>query len=312
MIEKNSNKFNIYSIGIGKYFDEDLIKNAGVLGKGNYNFCPDFKNLNELIATEIKNSSYKIYSELEINSPFDEKCLYKLNNKSLLLIKNQFNNFKYIIEKKEGEEIDSKNIKLELKYINNGKENNIEKYEINAEELPLGEDLSKLIINDYLINNSKNLTEQEKIKLSLKYQILTDNTSLFAEIESTDKISYQMSNKEEKEEKEKIYKDSVKQLSDEQKKKMEEEDKRMEELIREVKEGIALEKQLKTDLGNSKAEIKEIAIELEVDNKKKAKSNGFFGFFKNVGSSIKGLFSNQKNSDENITSLPKNEKQLKE
>ena len=101
MIEKNSDKFSIYSIGIGKYFDEDLIKNAGVLGKGNYKFCPDFKNLNELIATEIKNSSYEIYSELEINSPFDEKCLYKLNNKSLLLIKNQFNNFKYIIEKKK-------------------------------------------------------------------------------------------------------------------------------------------------------------------------------------------------------------------
>ena len=37
IIEKNSDKYSIYSIGIGKYFDEDLIKNAGIIGKGNYN-----------------------------------------------------------------------------------------------------------------------------------------------------------------------------------------------------------------------------------------------------------------------------------
>ena len=35
IIEKNNNKFSIYSIGIGNDFDEDLIKNAGIIGKGN-------------------------------------------------------------------------------------------------------------------------------------------------------------------------------------------------------------------------------------------------------------------------------------
>ena len=43
-------------------------------------------------------------------------------------------------------------------------------------------------------------------------------------------------------------------------------------------------------------------------NKKKEKSNSFFGFFKN----IKGIFSNKKNSDEKVTSLTKNEINLKE
>ena len=38
IIAKNSNQFFVYSIGIGKYFDTDLIKKAGLLGKGNYDF----------------------------------------------------------------------------------------------------------------------------------------------------------------------------------------------------------------------------------------------------------------------------------
>ena len=58
LIEKNNHKFSIYSIGIGNYFDQDLIKNAGILGKGNYNFCNDIKGLNEIIATEISMATY--------------------------------------------------------------------------------------------------------------------------------------------------------------------------------------------------------------------------------------------------------------
>ena len=41
LIDKNSSKYSIYSIGIGNYFDEDLIKSAGIIGKGGYNFCKD-------------------------------------------------------------------------------------------------------------------------------------------------------------------------------------------------------------------------------------------------------------------------------
>ena len=50
LIENNNSKFKIYSIGIGNSFDEDLIKNAGIRGKGNYNFCRNLENLNSLIA----------------------------------------------------------------------------------------------------------------------------------------------------------------------------------------------------------------------------------------------------------------------
>ena len=38
IIEENNSNYNIYSIGIGNYFDEYLIKNAGRKDKWNYNF----------------------------------------------------------------------------------------------------------------------------------------------------------------------------------------------------------------------------------------------------------------------------------
>ena len=53
-----------------------------------------------------------------------------------------------------------------------------ENYEIESEEIQTEEELFKLTMNEYIINNN-NLNEEEKTKLALKYQILTDYTSLF-------------------------------------------------------------------------------------------------------------------------------------
>ena len=89
IIEKNNNKFSIYSIGIGDYFDEDLIKNAGIIGKGNYNFCKDINGLNEIIATEINMATSPFISNFNIKTPFDEINLYKINNNSNNLKRNQ-------------------------------------------------------------------------------------------------------------------------------------------------------------------------------------------------------------------------------
>ena len=90
LIEQHSNEFSIYSIGIGEYFDSDLIKNAGILGKGNYNFCPDIKKLKKVVATEIKNSSIPFYSDLELETPLEEKCLYKIKDNPLILKNNKY------------------------------------------------------------------------------------------------------------------------------------------------------------------------------------------------------------------------------
>ena len=75
IIEKNSDIYSIYLISIGKYFDKDLIKNTGIIGKGNYNFCKDIKELNEIIAIEISNVSCPYISYFSIKTPFVDDIL---------------------------------------------------------------------------------------------------------------------------------------------------------------------------------------------------------------------------------------------
>ena len=195
LIEKNSDKFSIYSIGIGNNFDQDLIKNAGIIGKGDYNFCSDIKNLNTVIATEINNSINPYISDFIIDTPLSEKNLYHFNYENIIIKNNKIINFGYILKKNE----DINNpINIDIKYIKNSRNIKNEKkkeikknYKLNSYEIPNGDELFKLILNNYIIKNSK-LTENEKLNLSLKYQILNETTSLFAEIEFSDKITEEM------------------------------------------------------------------------------------------------------------------------
>ena len=202
LIEKNSNKYSVYSIGIGNYFDKDLIKNAGILGKGNYNFCQNIKRLNETIATELSNATGSYIYNFNLKSSFDyKKYIYKTkseDSENIIIKKNRIINFSYIIENKEEKEnIDDKKIKIEIKYIendrNNGEKNKekIEIYETIPVKIPAGDELSKLIINNYILNKP-NLNINEKTKLALKYQIFTEYTSLFAEVELSKSINKEM------------------------------------------------------------------------------------------------------------------------
>ena len=95
----------------------------------------------------------------------------------------------YILNKEEGDKI--KNIKLDIKYIDNKKNEVKNNYDIIPNEIQKGEELSKLIINDYIKKNT-DLDEEQKIQLSIKYQILTKYTSLFTDIEFSDKIQEEM------------------------------------------------------------------------------------------------------------------------
>ena len=68
LIEKNSSKYFIYSIGIGNYFDKDLIKNAGILGKGGYNFCQEIEGINRIIVKEINRAIIPFCSNIQIKT----------------------------------------------------------------------------------------------------------------------------------------------------------------------------------------------------------------------------------------------------
>ena len=188
LIDKHSSKYFIYSIGIGNSFDKDLIKNAGNIGKGGYNFCKDLKNINSVIVKEINESISTFSSNITIKTSLDDNNLVN-NSIPNIMRDNQHINLNYIINNIE---INNK-IKIEIYCLEN--EEKIEKnYEIIPKYLPEGEELSKIIINNYLNNN--NIEEEKETNITLKYQILRKNTSLFAEIELSNKITEKV--KEEK------------------------------------------------------------------------------------------------------------------
>ena len=186
LIEANNSKFKIYSIGIGQYFDEHLIKNAGIIGKGNYNFCKDLKKLNSIIASEINKCCNPFVTDIKINCNLDIKNTIT-NVIPNIKRENEIINLYYIIEENN---IQNK-IQLTMKYKDNKKLEYEKNYEINPVILDKGDDLSKLIVCNH-IRKDYNLPQEEKIKLALKYQIFIEGTSLFAEIELNEKISSEM------------------------------------------------------------------------------------------------------------------------
>ena len=152
LIENNSERYKVYSIGIWDNFDEDLIKNAGIIGKGHYNFCQDIKKLNEIIASEVSRASRPIILNFSIKSNLDpiNLCLNygKIDNNELSIKKNEAIYFYYMIQSNiinkdnnnDGNNINNNNIiNLDINYVNEDNKKINEKYEITPFELPIGE-----------------------------------------------------------------------------------------------------------------------------------------------------------------------------
>ena len=188
IVKKNSLNYTIFSIGIGNSFDKELVKSLGIEGKGNYNFCQDLNVLYSIIVSEINIATTPFISNIEINSNLDNKYIFKNISSFPLYIRDDIIiNLNYIVEKKDNND----KILLNIKYIDEEKNNKEKDYEIIPEKSGNEEDLSKIIIYKYLLNN-KNLKKDEKIRLALKYQILTEDTSLFAKVELSNEIKEQM------------------------------------------------------------------------------------------------------------------------
>ena len=184
LIEKNNSIYSIYSIGIGNDFDEDLIKNAGIIGKGNYNFCRDLDGLNSIISTEISKAISSFISNFTMkNTLQNEKLeLEQETNIYPIIRNNQIVNSAYIINSNNKND----KIDIDLSYLDEDKKEIKKHYKIEPEYMEEGEELSKLIINNYILNH---LNDNEIIKKALKYQIFMKETSLFAEIEFSEKIT---------------------------------------------------------------------------------------------------------------------------
>lgn len=186
LIEKNSNDFTLYSIGIGNSFDEDLIKNAGILGKGDYSFCNNIDGLNKVIVANLTSICVPYINNFKVSSSIDEDNIYDINEIQKVMKDNKIYKFGYILKDKS----DKKKMEFIVRYTKN-KQDIIKKYEMEPIELPSGEELSKLIIYNYILKY-RQITKEDKIKLALKYQLFLEGTSLFAEILLSGKVTEQM------------------------------------------------------------------------------------------------------------------------
>ena len=173
LIESNNNRYSIYSIGVGNNFDKDLIKNAGIIGKGNYNFCSDFKNLTTIISKNINEFLTSCHNyltnitNLNVTSSLKEENIIKKDEIPKSFDENIKININYLIKEKNNND----KIKVYVEY-NIGKDRQKEEYEIVPKEFEEGNELFKLAYKTYISNKENSLrnlipykkekTEEEK------------------------------------------------------------------------------------------------------------------------------------------------------
>ena len=183
LITTNSSKFRIHSLGIGKDFDKILIERCGKLGKGSSSFVEDVEKINSVVINTL-NKCLRAYVT-DIKFEFEN---YKEELANKIVACNPINNFTYQNEVMNYSFIlpNDKELK-DLKIKITGKDPiNIIESNINLDnmiKIENGEEMSKMVIGKALKNNDELIKDEKKeIEFAKKYQILSKNTSLFAEI----------------------------------------------------------------------------------------------------------------------------------
>ena len=188
LISTNSNRFRIHSMGIGNDFDKLLIERSGKVGKGTSSFVEDVNKINEVVIDTLN----------KCLRPYLVDLKFSFNNGSLIkdpiLVNEPINNFTYqdevvnysfILGPKNKLNL-SNPIKVDIKAKDPLKEIG-ESFNLSPPEnivsLDHGDNLIKNIIGLGLKYN-KNLLEstEKEIEFAKKYQLLSKNTALFAEI----------------------------------------------------------------------------------------------------------------------------------
>ena len=188
LIESYSDKFFLHSLGIGGC-DEDLVKRAAIMGKGNSFIINDLSNLNEIVINALEGAQNSQIYNFENN--IKDKIYLEYNKKQFGGL-NDFIRYGFISKDKNIDDIEiiykiNNGIKNEEKKLNFNKTN----CNNNIKILPNGDKLGKIIIYNYF-KNSKNIKKDEKIKLSKQFSILSDDTAFYAEIENEEAITEKM------------------------------------------------------------------------------------------------------------------------
>ena len=180
LIGSHSDKFLFHSIGI-KDCDKDLIKRSALVGNGYSYFIDNLDNLNKVIISVLEKTQSQIIIDCKVEQINNDDIIQDNEKKFIKL--NDFFRHGVVLDNTVNE------IKFKLKYEKKEEEISIKKIEIKT--LPKGDELGKLIIDDYLINN-KSLDFRTKIKLSKDYNILCSETAFYAEIQNEVPIKEKM------------------------------------------------------------------------------------------------------------------------
>ena len=188
LISNNSKKFRVHAMGLGNSFDEILIKQCGELGKGTSSFIKNEEKINSVVINTLNNGLRPYLTDIKFD--FEN---YKEEIASNIISCNPINNFSYQNEIMNYSfilpgDIELTNLKIKI----SGKDpiNQFESITCfdNIMKLENGEEMSKMIVGKALKNNDELLKdEKNEVKFAKKYQILSKNTALFAEILNEEK-----------------------------------------------------------------------------------------------------------------------------
>ena len=192
LITTNSNKFRIHALGIGSDFDKVLIERSGKLGKGSSTFVENVEKINSAVIDTLNKCLRPYLTDIQfnfqnydnINSNSIIKCL-PINN---FTYQNEIMNYSFILDEKNKIDIDNLSQPINIEITGKDPKNTIKENASfinnqNIIKLENGDEMSKMIVGKALKNN-KELTGDEKkeVEFSKKYQILSKNTALYAEI----------------------------------------------------------------------------------------------------------------------------------
>ena len=186
LIENDDSIFSLCAFGIGEKCNEQFIKSSSIIGRGNYSFLKPKTDLYNIIGNFVNDLFFSCVKNFKINSSCDEFILYR-TDKINTLRQNQLCDFGCVV-KNEEKKIKNEKINLKIMY-EQSFDNYIKNYQVWTIVYPPGEGLSKLMMCDCLTNDPDEISEEEKIKLALRYQIFIEGISLFTEIELSEKIT---------------------------------------------------------------------------------------------------------------------------
>ena len=191
LIKENCDIFRVHSIGIGLDFDSELIKLCGIYGKGSFNFVKNLENINVAIIKILKKCIMPYLYDIKfnfLNIEENKEGNIIFSKSKDFVTQDEIINYSFILDEDNKRNlIDLKNniIKFKIEFIKKKEKNEIilDFNKNNIIYLTDGDNMTKIIVDNYLKTNL-DMDEKTEINISKEYEVLSKNTSFFAEIEN--------------------------------------------------------------------------------------------------------------------------------